>query len=329
MHKVLYILFIWGGISSCRKDHELPSYQFQFDVPSHFSEMIIPEDNPITPEKIKLGKMLFEDVRLSRNNTISCASCHASNLAFSDTGAVSVGLDGLTTARNSPPLFNLGFHPYFFKDGGAPTLEIQVISPIENEIEMDLNVVEACAKLNATGDYQFLSNEVFGTEITPFVISRSISTYLRTLVSSESRFDSFLAGNQTALTTAEKEGYELFKGQANCISCHSGFNFTNYAFENNGLYETYIDGGRKIITGQITDEGKFKVASLRNLSFTGPYMFDGSLVSLEEVIDHYDSGGSSHMNKSNQIVPLNLSLQQKELLLAFLLCLNDSNFVSN
>lgn len=315
-------------MSSCREDYELPSYEYHLDIPSHFPEMNIPEDNPITPEKIKLGKLLFEDVRLSRNNTISCASCHSTSAAFSDTVALSTGLNGLKTARNSPPLFNLGYHPYFFKDGGAPTLEIQVISPIENVIEMDMNVVELCEKLNEAGDYQFLSNQVFGTDVTPFVVSRSLATYLRTLVSGESRYDSFVKGDETILSPAEKEGFEIFKGKANCIACHSGTDFTNYAFENNGLYETYADGGRKIITGQQVDEGKFKVPSLRNLSYTGPYMFDGSITSLEDVIDHYDNGGSSHVNKSDEIAPLNLSIHEKEVLLAFLLCLNDSNFVS-
>jgi cytochrome c peroxidase len=315
-------------MSSCREDYELPSYEYQLDIPSHFPEMDIPTDNPITPAKIKLGKLLFEDVRLSRNNTISCASCHSDKLAFSDTGAVSFGLDGLTTKRNSPPLFNLGYHPYFFKTGGAPTLEIQVISPIEDEVEMDMNIVEVCDKLNEAGDYKSLSNEVFGTDVTPFVVSRSLATYLRTLVSGSSRFDDYINGNENAITSTEKAGYELFAGKANCISCHNGFDFTNYAFENNGIYENYLDGGRKIITGLIEDEGKFKVPSLRNLSYTGPYMFDGSIETLEDVIEHYNSGGSSHMNKSDKIEPLNLSTYEKELLLAFLLSLNDSNFVS-
>jgi cytochrome c peroxidase len=291
--------------------------------------MVIPEDNPITPEKIKLGKLLFEDKRLSGDNTVSCASCHHQAHAFSDTTSVSEGLDGLFTTRNSPPLFNLGYHPSYFRDGGAPTLEIQVIAPIENEIEMDMNVVELCKKLNDLGDYEFMSNEIFGTEITPFVISRSISTYLRTLVSGKSRYDDYLKGNENALTIMEKEGFEIFKGKANCISCHSGVNFTNYAFENNGLYTNYMDGGRSIITALPQDEGKFKVSSLRNLSFTGPYMFDGSLNTLEDVIEHYNAGGNNHINKSDEVFQLNLTVQEKEALLAFLLSLNDDNFVSN
>ncbi len=328
MKKLVYILLIWTGVSSCRKDFDLPSYQYRLDTPAHFPEMELPEDNPITPAKIKLGKLLFEDVRLSKNESVSCASCHFSQNAFSDTVAFSVGLYGQNTLRNSPPLFNLGYHPYYFKDGGAPTLEIQVIAPIHNEIEMDMNILEVCDILNTDGDYTRLSQEVFNTEVTPFVVSRSIATYLRTLVSANSRYDRFIEGDESALTSIEKEGLSIFEGKANCVACHSGFDFTNYSFQNNGIHLSYGDLGRRLITGLPEDDAKFKVASLRNLSFTGPYMFDGSLVSLEEVIEHYNSGGMNHTNQSDDVYPLNLTENEKQALLAFLLSLNDDNFVS-
>ena len=327
MNKVIYILCLWGVATSCRKESDLPSYEYELVVPPHFPEMIIPSDNPITHDKIKLGKLLFEDVRLSRNNTVSCASCHQQANAFGDETALSVGLDGSLSNRNSSPLFNLGYHPYYFKDGGAPSLEIQVIAPIENEIEMDLNIVDACKKLNNEGDLTSLSYKVFETEITPFVISRSIATYLRSLVSGNSRYDQYQLGDENALTEQEQLGLSLYAGKANCISCHSGTNFTNYSFENNGLYDIYSDEGRTIITGNSLDEGKFKVASLRNLSFTAPYMFDGSIATIDEVIEHYNSGGSSHSNKSESILPLLLTQNEKDALKAFLLSLNDVTFV--
>ena len=316
-----------AGILSCRKDSELPSYEYNFDVPSHFPEMIIPADNPITPEKVKLGKMFFEDVRLSRNNTVSCVSCHHQKYAFSDTNELSIGLDGGHTLRNSSPLFNLGYHPYFFKDGGAPTLEIQVISPIENEVEMDLNILDACERLNKDENLLKLSQKVFGTNITPFVISRSLATYLRTLVSGNSRYDQYLIGDDNVLTDQEKLGLDIFNGKANCVSCHSGSNFTNYSFENNGLYEVYEDNGRAVISTNPLDAGKFKVTSLRNLTYTSPFMFDGSISSLTDVIEHYNSGGSNHANKSEDIVQLSLTQMEKEALKAFLLTLNDITFV--
>ncbi len=326
MKKLIYILIIWAGISSCRKEEVLPSYSYEFDIPDHFPAMEIPEDNPITPQKIKLGKLLFEDVKLSRNNTVSCASCHHQYLAFSDTGSLSIGLYGEQTKRNSPPLFNLGYHPYFFKDGGAPSLEIQVISPIENTVEMDMTINEVCDKLNEDENYKSLSYKIFGTEVTPYVVSRSLATYLRSLISGNSKFDEYLKGDEQALNEQEKLGYDIFQGKANCIACHSGHDFSNYSFQNNGIYETYIDTGRAVITGLPEDVGKFKVASLRNLSFTGPYMFDGSFSTIDEVIEHYNSGGSNHINKSEEVFPLNLSQSEKEALKAFLLSLNDYKF---
>jgi cytochrome c peroxidase len=323
----IYIVLIWAGISSCRREVEIPTYTYEFDIPAHFPAMEIPEDNPITPEKIQLGKLFFEDVRLSRNNTISCASCHHQQLAFSDTGRLSVGLYGEHPKRNSPPLFNLGYHPYYFKDGGAPTLEIQVISPVENPVEMDMTIVEVCQKLKDDENYKLLSNKIFGTEVTPFVVSRSLATYLRSLISGGSKFDEYLKGNEQALNDEEKLGYQIFQGKANCIVCHSGHDFTNYTFQNNGIYETYTDTGRAVITGLPEDVGKFKVASLRNLSFTGPYMFDGSIATIDDVIEHYNNGGSNHINKSTQVFPLNLSHMEKEALKAFLFSLNDYKFV--
>ncbi len=327
MKNLFLILLIWAGVTSCRKKENLPSYEYKVAIPAHFPALPFPENNPITLEKIKLGKLLFEDKRLSKNGTISCVSCHFKEFAMTDTAKVSQGLNGFTK-RNSVPLFNLAYHPYFFRDGGAPTLEIQVISPIEDHIEMDENILIVCEKLNNDPQLKKLSNEVFGTDFTPFVVSRSLSTFIRSLISGSAPYDNYLEGNENALSAQQKEGLALFKGKANCISCHSGFDFTDYSFQNNGTYASHSDKGRQIITNNPLDEGKFKVASLRNLSYTFPYMFDGGFETLEQVIEHYNNGGAGHWNQSDLIQPLGLTTDEKEALLAFLLSLNDANFVT-
>jgi cytochrome c peroxidase len=263
-------LLIFGllMLNSCRKQEALPPALFDLNLPAHFPEMPIPADNPITIEKVNLGRKLFFDPRLSIDNTVSCASCHKQAFAMSDDFQFSIGVGGQHTLRNSTPLFNLGYHPNYFRDGGSPTLELQVKGPIENPLEMNIAIADLAVKLNQLDEYRQLTHKAFGTyEVTPYTITRGLATYMRILISGNSKYDQYLQGNQQVFTPIEKQGLALFEGKAKCSSCHNGFNLTNFEFENNGLYETYPDPGRQTITSNPMDNGKYRVASLRNVGY--------------------------------------------------------------
>lgn len=317
------------SMASCRKDDTPQDNPVYPDIPAGFTTPDIPADNQFTEKRIELGKMLFFDKTLSRDSTIACASCHLNNLAFSDDKPLSVGIYGQFGLRNAPPLFNLAWHNKFFKDGGVPTLELQVLAPLEDPREMGMTTAEVVDRIKVNPLYIDLARVAYDREPDAFVLTRAIACYERTLISGNSRYDQYeYQGNTSALTEQEIRGMNLFES-LNCRNCHSGFNFTDYSFRNNGLYEVYADSGRTRITLDPADRGKFKVASLRNVALTAPYMHDGSLQTLEEVIDHYNSGGSNHPNKDTSIVPLHLTNQNKQDLVAFLNSLTDESFVSN
>ncbi|CAG5078756.1 cytochrome-c peroxidase [Parvicella tangerina] len=321
--------FVMLVLSSCTQDVVLDDGGYVLDLPPHFPKMNIPADNPLTLEKIAFGKKLFEEKKLSSDNTLACISCHDPKHAFSDTVSFSIGVDGQVGERNSTPIFNIGYHPAFFRDGGALTLEMQVVAPIENPLEMNANIAEICQKLDADPEYHQLANDVFGTDFTPNVLSKSLASYLRTLISGNSRYDQYLLGDKSALTDLEKEGFEVYDGKGGCFKCHDGFDFTDYTYQNIGLYEEYQDPGRMKLTADSADMGLFMVPSLRNLSYTAPYMHDGSLETLEEVIELYDEGGKGHWNQDFRIFPLELTDHEKTALKAFLLTLNDEEFINN
>lgn len=328
MKQLVIAAILLVAVSSCVQDVVLESEGYMLNLPPHFPEMEIPADNPLTLEKIAFGKKLFEEKRLSSDNTLACISCHNPKYAFSDTVQFSLGVDGQLGERNSTPIFNVGYHPAFFRDGGALTLELQVVAPIENPLEMNANIAEVCEKLDADQEYHDLAMEVFGTNFTPNVLSKSLASYLRTLISGNSRYDQYVQGDKNALTDLEKEGFDLYDGKAGCFKCHDGFDFTDYTYQNVGLYEEYADLGRMKLTADSADMGMFMVPSLRNLSYTAPYMHDGSLKTLEEVIDLYDEGGKGHWNQDFRIFPLDLTDHEKVALKAFLLTLNDEDFIN-
>lgn len=317
------------AVTSCVQDVVMESEGYVLDLPAHFPKMEIPADNPLTPEKIAFGKKLFEEKKLSGDNTLACISCHNPKHAFSDSVQFSLGVNGQLGERNSTPIFNVGYHPAFFRDGGALTLELQVVAPIENPLEMNANIAEVCEKLDLDPEYHELAMEVFGTGFTPNVLSKSLASYLRTLISGNSRYDQYVQGDKSALTDLEKEGFDLYDGKAGCFKCHDGFDFTDYTYQNVGLYKEYSDLGRMKLTGDSLDMGMFLVPSLRNLSYTAPYMHDGSLETLEEVIDLYDEGGKGHWNQDFRIFPLELTEHEKTALKAFLLTLNDEDFIND
>ena len=331
--KWCYFLLLTLAVISCQKDKEVAPLYIPdlMETPKGFPEVIAPLGNEFTKARWDLGKQLFFDTALSLDSTVSCASCHQPALAFSDEVAFSLGVEEQIGTRNSPSLANVTYHPYFTREGGVSTLEMQVLIPIQEHNEFGFNIVLIADRLKNDSTYIKLARAAYNREVDAFVITRAIACFERSLLSGYSPYDEYQNyDNPTALSTSAINGMELFfSEQTNCSKCHSDFNFTNYAFENNGLYEVYPDDGRFRLTGEESDRALFKVPSLRNIELTAPYMHDGSLNTLEEVIEHYQSGGKHHPHKSNLIQPLSLSETEKDDLIQFLKSLTDESFISN
>lgn len=331
--KRFYLLLLVFLTFSCRDEGEVePLYLLDLmEIPRGFPEVEEPKGNEFTKARWELGKKLFFDPILSADSSISCASCHHPQLAFSDNQAFSEGVQKRLGTRNSPTLANIAYHPYFTREGGVPTLEMQILVPIQEHNEFDFNILLIAERLQQDADYVAMAQTAYNREPNAFVITRSLACFERSLLSGNSRYDQFLQYNKTdALNDLEKTGMELFfSSRTNCSECHSGFNFTNYAFENNGLYEDYEDEGRFRLTSNEADRALFKVPSLRNIALTAPYMHDGSLQTLEEVIEHYQSGGEDHPHKSNLLNPLDLTETEQAAITAFLHSLTDESFVQN
>ena len=320
-------------IQGCRKDNDNiqePS-GFEFKIPDGFPEMPFEEDNKFTQERWQLGKKLFYDPIMSRDGSISCASCHKPQLAFADDQAFSPGVQNRPGTRNAPSLANVGYHPYFLREGSVPTIEMQVLVPVQEHNEFDFSMPEIAERLSELDHYVNLSRRAYDRDPDPWVITRALGVFQRTLISGNSPYDQYYyQGDHLALTEAQKRGMNLFFSfKAKCFNCHSGFNLTNYSFENNGLDSVYKDPLRMRFTSDPSDHGKAKVPSLRNVALTAPYMHDGRFQTLMEVVEHYNSGGRNNPNKSFLIKKLALTEQEKQDLVAFLQALSDKDFVEN
>lgn len=322
------IVFLVVGFKVVSKDEKSRSLN---QTPVGFPPMEYPEGNEFTIDRWKLGKKLFNDPILSIDQSISCGSCHHPHLAFSDSVALSPGVFNRDGVRNAPSLANIGYHPYFLREGGVPTLEMQVLVPIQEHNEFNHNIVEIAKLLNEDSSYVTMSLAAYNRKPDPFVITRALANYERTFISGNSRYDQYaFQGKKKALTPTEQNGMKLFfSDRLKCGSCHGGFNFTNYSIENNGALANYSDLGRFRFSKDSADLAKFKVPSLRNVGLTAPYMHNGQITSLEEVIEQYNSGGTNHPQKSKLIQPLNLTEKEKNELLSFLRALTDYDFISN
>ncbi len=287
--------------------------------------MNVDADNLQSTVREELGKKLFFDPIFSIDSSISCASCHNPTLAFADTHQFSAGVFGRAGVRNVPSILNIGYHPYFLREGSVPTIEMQALIPIQEKNEFDHNIVDIANQLKEDKEYDKLSRLGYGREIDHYVITRALGVYQRTLISNKSKFDKYIAGKMQ-LSRQEMKGMDIFFGKGNCSSCHGGFNFTSYKLTNNGLYKKYQDIGRMRATKDSSDLAVFKTPSLRNVSVTPPYMHDGSLSTLSAVIAHYNRGGEEHLNKYPLIQPLGLSRQEMKSLELFLNCLTDERF---
>lgn len=323
------------SLFSCRKE-ELPSSSAFSDepgllsFPASFPEPEIPEDNLLTAERVELGKRIFHDSRLSRDNTLSCASCHRQDKAFAESLPISIGIESRQGLRNAPSLANLAWHDRFMWDGGVPSLELQVLAPIHDPNEFDFDILLAAERLIQDEELNQLSLQAYGRDLDSYVIIRAIASFERTLISANSAYDRYLLGDTSALTTAAERGMNLFFGpETNCSSCHGGFNLRNEEYANVGLYEVYEDSGRERITMNPGDAGKFKIPSLRNVALTAPYMHDGSIAELEDVLRFFASGGLPHTNKDERMRPLSLNEQDISDLVIFLTALSDEEFIEN
>lgn len=325
-NKISILIFFLFLLAGCHKKHT--STPYPFNLPEGFPTPAVPDHNPMTIEKVELGKKLFFDPILSENNSVSCGSCHLPELAFADHSALAVGMNQTAGMRNVPTLVNIAYSPYLFAEGEVPDLESQVLAPVLHEGEMGIHLRQAIQKLNADKTYRTLFQKAFDTLASTANLVRALACYERTLIAGNAPYDQYVNGNKKAMDSSSIRGMNLFFSErTQCASCHSGFNFTGYSFENIGLYEHYADIGKMRSTDNPEDEGKFKVPTLRNIAVTWPYMHDGSLRTLEEVIEFYNTGGKNHPNKSDKIKPLSLTEKEKKDLLHFLQSLTDDDMV--
>jgi cytochrome c peroxidase len=304
--------------------------------PKDFLKPELPADNVLTQERSDLGERLFHDTILSIDGTVSCAACHVPEFAFGDDVDRSRGFEGRLGKRNSPPLFNLAWKPYFFWDGRTPTVREQVLEPIQNHLEMAANLRRVLYSLNRNRSYREDFERAYGPgPITSRTLSLALENYLLTIVSGDSKYDRFKAGKEK-LTAIEKRGHDLFfsphqTGGAGCFQCHSGPNFTDYQFRNNGLPpdEDLMDKGRFKVTGKASDEWRFGTPSLRNIAITSPYMHDGRYRKLRDAVAHYQKPLHQTDTLDGKLKASGLALPEEDLeaLVAFLETLTDPQFI--
>lgn len=326
-----FIAFATGFIILVSCSKEMMEQFSGFKQPANFPAPVYRvSDNPVTEAGFTLGRKLFYEPRFSRNNTISCGSCHIQSSAFTQHGHdVSHGIDDRLGSRNSQAIMNLAWSPDFFWDGGVFDLDLQPIAPITNHVEMDETVDNVLNKLRQHPEYPALFRKAFGTEeITTARTMKALSQFMIMCISSESKYDSVKNGT-SKFTAIEEKGYTVF--QEKCSGCHKEPLFTDHTFRNNGIpIGPNDDQGRYLVTLNQADRYKFKVPSLRNLEFTAPYMHDGRFLNLEAVLDHYGTGVQPTPNLDPALTNgIKLDTDQRQQLLAFLKTLSDRKFLSN
>ncbi|GJL58313.1 MAG: cytochrome-c peroxidase [Nitrospirales bacterium] len=281
----------------------------------------VPATNLNYAAKVSLGKQLYFDGRLSKNNAISCAFCHNPVAGFADPNQTSVGVGGKRGGRQSPTVYNTAFNPFQFWDGRAGSLEEQAIGPIHNPVEMAETHEAVVPKIAKISGYKEAFQKVFGTEVSLQGIAEAIAAYERTIISTNSAFDKFVLGDPQAMGEDAQRGMAIFKGKGRCILCHNDSNFTDNRFHNLGVPQVgpmKEDLGRYYVTLRERDKGAFKTPTLRSITESAPYMHDGAFKTLEEVIDFFDKGGNANPQLSPLMKPLGLSPQEKTDLIAFL-----------
>mgnify|MGYP000320573801 CR=1 FL=1 len=327
----------------CQQQNAEPDLYAQ-PQPAHFVRLPDATSNPLTAEGVALGRRLFYDPLLSRDSTISCASCHLPERAFTDGKAIATGVGGEAGFRNAPSLANLAWiNEGLFWDGRSPTLEHQALEPVENPHEMDSDWPTVLQRLRAQTAYVEAFRAAFGirkaSEINKQLAARALAQFQRTLVSADSKYDRVVRG-EAAFTALEQRGRDIFFDASaelpdgECGHCHTPPLFTDQTYINNGSQPSadlmaMKDRGRGGVTGVKYENGRFRVPSLRNVALSAPYMHNGSMATLEEVIEHYNRGGHPGTNVDPKIRPLGLSETDKTALIAFLHTLTDTTFTQN
>ncbi|MGB3525590.1 MAG: cytochrome c peroxidase [Flavobacteriales bacterium] len=363
---ILLLIAGMAAFASCKRDdpnEELPAPSsgatpYHLEIPSNLPPMQFPADNPLTVEGIDLGRFLFYEKRLSGDNGMSCASCHAPSLAFSDGKAVSKGIDSIAGFRSSMPLINLGYSQFFFWDGRASSLEQQILEPVKNPIEMHDTWPNAMSKLQADAVYPILFERAFGTDqIDSLLVAKAVAQFIRTMVSGNSPFDKWRR-NEGSVPVDAQLGFDLFQkeggaigqiipvagstpvigqGGADCFHCHTADAglFTDEQFHNNGLDMNFTDPGRAGVTDDPADMAKFKTPTLRNIMVTAPYMHDGRFANINEVLNHYNTGGhpsatvDPFMKFTDPDMELGLTPTKRQQIISFLNSLTDEEFLTN
>ncbi len=294
--------------------------EYRLHLPAGLDEPSIPSDNPLTAAKISLGKQLFFEPRLSRDNTVSCASCHDPAKGWSNGERFATGIGGQKGGRSAPTIVNSAYARLQFWDGRAVELEGQALGPIQNPIEMNLTLPEAVERLNGIPGYRQQFQGVFGTDATADSIAKAISSFERTILSGNAPYDRYRLGDKSALSEPARRGYEIFFHKAHCSACHGGPSFTDTGFHNIGVGsdDKAPDVGRFAETKLEGDKGAFKTPTLREIARTAPYMHDGRLATLEDVVEYYDKGGVPNDQLDEEIYPLKLSVRDKADLVVFL-----------
>jgi cytochrome c peroxidase len=285
----------------------------------------VPKDNPPTAAKIALGRRLFFDRQLSADGSISCATCHDPARAFADDRPIAIGVRQRRGTRNAPSLVNRGYGTAFFWDGRADSLEAQVVQPIENPDELGSSVAEVVTRLRRDRTYVDQFRQAFGRPMAGPDVARALASYVRSIQSGDAPFDQFSDGVPGALSETERLGLRVFRGRGLCTTCHLGPTFSDERFHNTGVAwkgSVYTDAGRATVTKLARDRGAFKTPSLRDVARTAPYMHDGSLATLEDVVAFYNDGGRANPELDPDLFPLKLTPAQQAALVAFLRTLN-------
>jgi cytochrome c peroxidase/tRNA A-37 threonylcarbamoyl transferase component Bud32 len=312
--------YVWRGGNHVG-NHVQEGTPLAVAAPLGLGPVDVPDDNHLTVEKVELGKQLFFDKRLSADNTVACASCHEANNGWTDRRGQSIGIHGQKTSRNSPTVVNSGYLKKLFWDGRAQSLEHQALGPLFNPGELGVATEAALQqKLNAIPGYREQFRKIFGTEATPLNVAKALAAFERTLVAGNAPYDRFEAGAADALSGAARRGKELFFNKAHCSACHSGPLFTDFAFHNLGVSIGAADPdlGRRNVHNLLGNRGAFRTPSLRDVARTAPYMHDGSLRTLEDVVDFYNQGGVRNPQLDEEIFALKLTDPEKQDLVIFL-----------
>lgn len=307
-----------AGPSPIARD-TLPGELAYETLPLGLKPFRVPDDNPMTAEKVALGRKLFFDPILSGDKTVACATCHHPEKAMAGNDALPRGIGGTPTKRKAPTLMNRAFGTSFFWDGRAGTLEEQALQPIEDPTEMGAKLPEVIERLKADAGYAAAFQKCFADGITKENLAKALSSFQRALISGNTPVDKFMQrGERSALTQEQIHGVWLYESKGMCWKCHSGQNFTDDVARNTGVSWGKGDLGRYAITRKEGDQGRFKTPTLRGVARSGPYMHDGSLKTLEDVVEFYDKGGTPNPHLDASLKPLGLTAEEKKSLVAFL-----------